>query len=62
MAAKWEIKDTESPGARGMRFNSWPHAVRELKACVGAKGRFVLVDRTTKEIVASSGSKGQVKA
>ncbi len=44
MQGRYEIKDTNHPDWRGMRFTSLDRAERELAKSV-PPGRFVIVDR-----------------
>jgi hypothetical protein len=50
MNRRYEIRDTKNPADKGMRFTSLGRARQELAHAVPA-GRFVIIDRETKEIV-----------
>lgn len=47
MQLQYEIRDTNNPGDRGMRFSSLPRALKELRQCVGTPGRWQVVDRSS---------------
>ena len=49
MKQRYEIRDNESPRARGQRFSSEERARREFAHAVGVVGRWSLVDRLTGE-------------
>ena len=50
MTKRYELIDTHHPEWKAGRFNSLPHAKRELNASY-PPGRFVLIDRETGETV-----------
>lgn len=50
MKLRYEIKDTHNPTWRGYRYSNIERARREL-AKAEPPGRFVLIDRETKEEV-----------
>ena len=53
MKGRYEIQDTQMAG-RGQRFTNLDHARRELTHAVGDRGRFVIVDRKTGDIMGRS--------
>jgi hypothetical protein len=57
MSYRYRLDDTERGTIAG-RFNSLDRALREVRAAVGAEGRFVLVDRVDGTEVARSGGGG----
>ena len=59
MKGRYEIQDTYQADrfgyvVRGQRFTNLDHARRELTHAVGNRGRFIIVDRKTKEIMGRS--------
>ena len=55
MKGRYEIRDTYAERSdRGQRFTKLAHARRELTHAVGNKGRFVIKDRETGQIMGSS--------
>jgi len=53
MALRYEIKDTYNPTWRGQRFSTKERGKREL-AHAFPPGRWELIDRETKEVIAVS--------
>ena len=53
MKLRYEIRDNNNPTRRGSRFMALERAQRELAQCVGRAGRWSLVDRQTKQVIAT---------
>lgn len=54
MNLRYEIRDTHHPKWKGQRFSTLERARREMTFSVGVPGRWILVDRETKEILETS--------
>lgn len=58
MKGRYEIQDTQQADrfgySRGQRFTNLDHARRELTHAVGNRGRFIIRDRKTNEIITRS--------
>lgn len=53
MSLRYEIRDNEHPTWKGSRYSSEDRARRELAQAVGDPGRWSLIDRQTKQVLAT---------
>ena len=53
MTGRYEIRDNDHPDWRGQRFTSEERARAILADAVGRPGRWSLVDRATREVIAT---------